>query len=100
MIISNDQFSKGAFTGTSTSKMENIENRVAWLEWQLVNVRLTANTQPFFYTSIAFSLFRFPFSVASLLQILTLKIYLLVIACSIYFVDKGGDSRIEVRDVG
>ena len=24
----------------------------------------------------------------------------LLIACSIYFVDKGGDSRIEVRDVG
>jgi hypothetical protein len=24
----------------------------------------------------------------------------LSIACSVYFVDKGGDSRIEVRDVG
>ena len=24
----------------------------------------------------------------------------LLIACSVYFVDKGGDSRIEVRDVG
>lgn len=66
MTISNDQFSKGTFTGTSTSKMENIENSVAGSEWQQINVRLTANTQPFFYTSIAFSLFWFSFFVAPL----------------------------------